>query len=140
MASDRRSAVAARLRRAQARRQGFLRGQGRALSLGPALRLPRSELRPEESVEDEKWPKNFERSGLATSPKVESKDDTADAGGFVNGVRHRFGGGASARHVREQGGRKRRPRARGSRANRFSCQMQARSLRAQGRRIGRQAA
>src|SRR6516164_9056627 len=109
MAADRRSAVAARRRGAQAWRQGFLRGQGRPLRLGWALRLSRAELHQQESVEDEKWPNSFERSSLATSPKMESKDDTADAGGFVNGVRHWFGGGASARNVRKQGGRKRRP-------------------------------
>src|SRR5215469_11893440 len=144
MAPDRRSAVAARLRRAQARRQGFIRGQGRPLRLGPALWLPRSELRQQESIEDEKWPKkSFARSSLAKDGKqtrMESKDDTADAGSFINGVCPRFGGGANARDVREQGDRKKRPRARGSRANRFSCQMQARSVRTQGRRIEWQAA
>src|SRR5258708_39882584 len=50
---------------------------------------------------------------------MEKRYDTAHAGSFVNGVCHRFGSGASARNVREQGDRKKRPRARGSCANVF---------------------
>jgi len=59
---------------------------------------------------------------------------------FVNRVFNRFGSGASARNVREQGDRKRRPRPRRSCANRFSYEMQAWDLRTQGDRIGWQAA
>jgi len=67
-------------------------------------------------------------------------DDTISSRSFAHGFCNRFGRGASARYVREQGNRKRRPRARRRCANRLPRQMQARNVRAQGDRIERQAA
>ena len=53
---------------------------------------------------------------------------------------HRFRGGPSSRHVREQGRGKRRQGARRRGENKLHDEMQARRVRAQGDRLGRQSA
>jgi hypothetical protein len=54
------------------------------------------------------------------SRKEGEDNDTVNAGGIVYGVFHRFRGGTSSRHVREQGRRKRRQGARRGGENELS--------------------
>src|SRR5262249_8122303 len=67
-------------------------------------------------------------------------DDRVEKASFTLCFCDRLSSSASARHLREQGRRKRRPRACRRGTDGLPGEMQARRVRAEGNRIGRQAA